>query len=69
MGDVDTTLFLFAIAQAMTHKIAGNGDEASAWMAEACRLVGCSDIVNVRGRELRRDFHAGPRDVVMEAHF
>ncbi len=62
-------LFFFAILEAIAHKKAGRHDEACAWMAESCRLIGCFDIVNVRGLELRRDFHTGPDDMGMEAHF
>jgi type IV secretory pathway VirB9-like protein len=45
-------------------KAAGQSDAASAWAAELVRLLGCHDIINTRGRELRRDFHAGPRDAL-----
>ncbi len=71
MNHLDSQLFAFAISKVIAYKERGRlyDDEASAWMAEACRLVGCSDIVNVRGGELRRDYHAGPRDVAWEAHF
>ena len=69
INQIDAELFSSAIANAVTHKTEGRDAEASAWMVEACRLIGCSDIINVRGRELRRDYHAGPRDAVLEAHF
>jgi type IV secretion system protein VirB9 len=54
-----------ALFQALFFKNNGKPDHASAWAAELCRLIGCADIVNPRGQELRRDFHAGPRNAVM----
>ncbi len=66
---MDCRLLFGAIGAALDLSMEGKKDEASAWMAEACRLIGCSGIVNVHGRELRLDYHAGPRNVVMEAYF
>ena len=59
---------LQALTQAFDHKAAGRHDQASAWAAELCRLLQCTDVINIRGRELRRDYHVGPQDVIFGVH-
>jgi hypothetical protein len=68
MIDLDTAYDIrAALNRAVFHKANGRKDHASAWAAELCRLLDCGDIVNTRGQELRRDFHAGPRDAIMSS--
>jgi hypothetical protein len=60
----DPAAVTHALVQIFNCQIDGKPDHASAWAAELCRLLGCEDIINTRGRELRRDFHAGPRNAM-----